>query len=65
MIGKRYLGDGVYAEWEPRGVIKLTAENGIAATDTIYLEPEVYEALEQFSADITLALRAKEEANAG
>lgn len=41
---KAYLGDGVYVELE-NGMIKLTAEDGIRATDTIYLEPEVYRAL--------------------
>ncbi len=41
---KTYLGDGVYADVE-HGMIKLTAENGIEATDTIYLDPEVFAAL--------------------
>ena len=41
---KSYLGDGVYVCVEG-GMLKLTAENGIVATDTIYLEQEVYEAL--------------------
>ena len=47
MIPKAYLGDGVYACIE-RGMIKLTAENGIEATDTIYLEEEVFLALLAF-----------------
>lgn len=38
---KRYLGDGVYADLDEGGRIVLTAENGIYATNTIYLEPEV------------------------
>lgn len=41
---KAYLGDGVYANIDERGII-LTAENGIIATDTIVLEPEVWDAL--------------------
>lgn len=41
---KSYLGDSVYVEIE-HGMIKLTTENGVAATNTIYLELEVYEAL--------------------
>ena len=46
---KQYLGDGVYAEFDQdRGQIVLTAENGIEATDTIYLEAEVYAALQRF-----------------
>jgi hypothetical protein len=44
---KRYLGDGVYVEVD-RGMLKLTAENGIEATDTIYLDPEVFRALRAY-----------------
>lgn len=44
--GKAYLGDGVYVDFDAeRRAIVLTAENGIEATDTIYLERDVYEAL--------------------
>lgn len=46
---KMYLGDGVYVDVE-RGMLKLTTENGISTTNTIYLEPEVYEALVQYVA---------------
>jgi len=46
---KEYLGDGVYADIrEGDGSIILTAENGIRATDTIYLEPAVLGALFAF-----------------
>lgn len=48
MTVKTYLGDGAYAEFDGYG-IKLTAENGIEATDTIYLEPSVFDALVMFS----------------
>lgn len=41
---KEYVGDGVYLS-VVCGMIKLTAENGIIETDTIYLEPFVYESL--------------------
>ena len=41
---KEYLGDGVYAAIE-NGVVRLTAENGFSASDTIYLEAEVLRAL--------------------
>lgn len=44
---KIYLGDGAYAEWKD-GTIKLTAENGIEATDTIWLEPGVWESLRMY-----------------
>jgi len=44
---KRYLGDAVYVEWSMESLV-LTTENGIAVTNTIYLEPEVWKALVQF-----------------
>jgi hypothetical protein len=44
---KKYLGDGVYADFDGYQ-IKLTAENGISATDTIYLEPAVLAALNKY-----------------
>lgn len=42
--GKAYLGDGVYVEVED-GTLKLTTENGIEVTNTVFLEPEVWAAL--------------------
>lgn len=45
---KTYLGDSVYAALED-GMMKLTSENGMEATNTIYLEPEVFEALAVFA----------------
>jgi len=47
MSDKDYLGDGVYADVE-NGMIKLTTEDGISATNTIYLELEVFEKLELY-----------------
>ena len=44
---KTYLGDGVYVEVE-RGMLKLTTEDGYRATNTIFMEPEVMDALEQY-----------------
>ena len=41
---KQYLGDGAYVDFDGYHVI-LTAENGIEATDTVALEPEVFESL--------------------
>ncbi len=41
---KAYLGDGVYVE-DLGHQLKLTAENGIRATDTIYLDGEVLRGL--------------------
>lgn len=40
MKEKVYLGDGVYAQNDGFGII-LTTENGICATNTIYLEPDL------------------------
>ena len=51
---KRYLGDGLYADWDGQRLI-VTAENGIEATDTIYLETETWAAL----VDYIDGLRAK------
>jgi hypothetical protein len=41
---KVYLGDGLYAAWDGYRVI-LTAENGIEATDTVYLDENTWAAL--------------------
>lgn len=46
---KEYLGDGVYITPDFHGVV-LTTENGIEATNTVYLEPEVIAALERYIA---------------
>lgn len=43
-IPKAYLGDSVYAEMDG-GMIALTADG----TKTVYLEPEVFEALLVFA----------------
>ena len=47
---RRYLGDGVYVAHDGFGVW-LTAENGLVATDAIYLEPEVFGELARFMND--------------
>jgi len=46
-MSKEYLGDAVYAEIGAYGIV-LTTSDGISDTNTIYLEPEVLEALEAF-----------------
>lgn len=43
-MDKQYLGDAVYVEHDGFG-LTLTTENGIYATNTIYLQPDVYAAL--------------------
>jgi hypothetical protein len=49
-VVKRYLGDRVYVAWTMESLV-LTTENGIAITNTIYLEPEVWKALVGFVTD--------------
>ena len=44
MVRAAYLGDGVFVRFEPDRMI-LTAENGILTTDTIVLDPEVWQQL--------------------
>lgn len=38
---RKYIGDGVYVEFDGYSLI-LTTENGITVTNRIVLEPEVY-----------------------
>jgi len=47
MSQKEYLGDGVYAAFDGNGVI-LTTENGIRATNTIYLESATWDELQKY-----------------
>jgi len=48
---KVYLGDAVYATFDGY-MLTLTTEDGISTTNTIHLEPEVYEALKTFVSQI-------------
>jgi hypothetical protein len=52
---KSYLGDGVYADIE-HGMVKLTTEDGISTTNTIFLEPEVIEALQRYLRSIQVPI---------
>lgn len=45
---KEYIGDGVYVDVE-NGMLKLTAEDGIAASDTIYIEASVWDNLLEYA----------------
>jgi protein-disulfide isomerase len=60
---KCYLGDGVYAELQ-QDRLKLTAENGIRATDTIYLDSQVYTALLDFVEALKIIADAAKEGDA-
>lgn len=46
---KEYIGDSVYADCDGYG-LTLTTENGFGPSNTIYLEPTVYDALTEFVA---------------
>ena len=41
---KKYLGDGVYIEYDGFGM-RLTTEDGLDTTNEIYIEPTVWKAL--------------------
>jgi hypothetical protein len=43
-MAKEYIGDAVYVDWDGHALL-LTTEDGIRATNVIYLEPEVLDAL--------------------
>lgn len=49
---KRYLGDGVYADYDGYGVIVLTTEDGVQVQNRIYLEPIVWRELERYARDL-------------
>lgn len=42
---KVYLGDSVYAEFDDCDCLVLTTENGLGPSNTIVLEPAVFDAL--------------------
>lgn len=44
---KEYIGDSVYCEFDGYG-IKLTTENGFGPSNTIYLEPFIVDAFQDF-----------------
>lgn len=53
---KAYLGDGCYADFDGYDLV-LTTENGVAATNRIVLEPEVYKALLEYMARLKRSVR--------
>lgn len=46
-MDKTYLGDSVYVDFDGYSLF-LTTENGLGASNTIVLEPEVYRALTEY-----------------
>jgi hypothetical protein len=53
-MNKRYIGDSVYVYSDGYGIILMT-ENGLPTdpSNTIYLDPQVYQALVQYVEDQT------------
>lgn len=47
---KEYIGDSVYVDYDDCQGIVLTTENGIGASNTIFMEPAVYLELVQYVA---------------
>jgi hypothetical protein len=45
MESKIYIGDAVYVERKEFGDIALTTENGVTATNTVIIAPEVLQNL--------------------
>jgi hypothetical protein len=58
--GKEYLGDSVYCEIDRNGTFVLTTENGmpIDPSNTIYLEPDVFDALALYVTRVRRAIAA-------
>lgn len=54
---KEYLGDSVYISFDGFG-FELTTDNGMGASNTIYLEPNVYRALFAYVEQTKESLRA-------
>lgn len=47
-VEKIYLGDGVYAEFDGWHIVLTTIRDITRSPETIYLEPEVLEALDRY-----------------
>ena len=64
-MNKEYLGDGAYVSFDGYSLI-VTAEDGIRATNTIVLEPEVFVMLLRYAQRAYPEIRAiqTEKANA-
>lgn len=49
---REYLGDGLYVSFDGY-MVTLAASNGIADTNTVYLEPAVLAAFQRYIAALT------------
>ena len=64
---RSHLGDAVYAELDEYRGIVLTTDDGFRVTNRIVLEPEVFQAFEEwkFAVDVELRILAEEEVRDG
>lgn len=56
---KQYLGDSVYADFDGYG-ITLTTDNGMGPSNTIYMEPQVLAALDDYKSWLRKATEPEE-----
>lgn len=56
---KKYLGDGVYVDLNDSFQIVLTTENGIEATNEIYLDDEIIDELIKWRSELYAKLEGK------
>ena len=56
IIEKRYIGDGVYADFPDNYHVRLTTEDGMRMTNEIFLNPEVLLAFAAFADDLKNAI---------
>lgn len=56
---REYIGDGVFAGLDGAWQVVMTAENGIRATDIIYLEPAVFAALVRWHKSVVETMRTR------
>jgi hypothetical protein len=58
---KEYIGDSVYVSLDFSGLIVLTTEDGIAATNVIYMDVAVFKNLLKWKAGVEKGLKAIKE----
>jgi len=56
--GKVYLGDGAYVDFDGYALV-LTTSDGIAVTNTIALEPAVWERLRAYVSELEAKRRSR------
>lgn len=54
-MDKKYLGDGVYAEFDGYHIV-LTTENGAEVTNTIFMEPAVFIQLKHYVDQLAMSM---------